>query len=362
MTIYVHKLQGDLVEVAICSCGPRGKNLKEWISNTEKLPITEVVLYHNGLLVQEEDPLKANGIYYISLRLRGGKGGFGSMLRMLGAQIEKTTNHEACRDLSGRRMRDVNNEKKLADWISKKADREREREERRQAKLEKLRSEPKHYFVDPNYDKQKSQVADSLDEAITQGIHASASVPSSSKDKRKLEEDPPPHKSKKSRLWLGVEDESSSDDSEDEKTNDLSKVNEKDVSEPSSPQQPPPERGSPSERIRHKPDQSSTNNSNQADDKYASEDAIKNNSDNLVSSGDSSEKSAELNLEEVETVSDLEAFGLDQLKRALIERGLKCGGTLQQRAERLFSVKGLAPEEIDPSLKAKPPKTKTKPL
>ena len=38
--------------------------------------------------------------------------GFGAMLRMIGAQIEKTTNREACRDLSGRRMRDVNNEKK----------------------------------------------------------------------------------------------------------------------------------------------------------------------------------------------------------------------------------------------------------
>lgn len=37
--------------------------------------------------------------------------GFGSMLRSIGAQIEKTTNREACRDLSGRRMRDVNNEK-----------------------------------------------------------------------------------------------------------------------------------------------------------------------------------------------------------------------------------------------------------
>ncbi len=34
------------------------------------------------------------------------------MLRSIGAQIEKTTNREACRDLSGRRMRDVNNEKK----------------------------------------------------------------------------------------------------------------------------------------------------------------------------------------------------------------------------------------------------------
>ena len=34
------------------------------------------------------------------------------MLRSIGAQIEKTTNREACRDLSGRRMRDINNEKK----------------------------------------------------------------------------------------------------------------------------------------------------------------------------------------------------------------------------------------------------------
>ena len=47
----------------------------------------------------------------VHVRLCGGKGGFGSMLRALGAQIEKTTNHEAMRDLSGRRVRDVNNEK-----------------------------------------------------------------------------------------------------------------------------------------------------------------------------------------------------------------------------------------------------------
>ena len=34
-------------------------------------------------------------------------------------------------------------------------------------------------------------------------------------------------------------------------------------------------------------------------------------------------------------------------------RGLKCGGTLQERASRLFSVKGVSPEDIDPALKAK---------
>lgn len=36
------------------------------------------------------------------------------MLRALGAQIERTTNKEACRDLSGRRMRDVNAQKQLS--------------------------------------------------------------------------------------------------------------------------------------------------------------------------------------------------------------------------------------------------------
>ena len=43
--------------------------------------------------------------------------GFGSMLRSIGAQIEKTTNREACRDLSGRRMRDINNEKRSVNAI-----------------------------------------------------------------------------------------------------------------------------------------------------------------------------------------------------------------------------------------------------
>jgi len=69
----------------------------------------------------------------VTLSLCGGKGGFGSMLRYttiisllfnyndyhyfcffraIGAQIEKTTNREACRDLSGRRLRDINEEKR----------------------------------------------------------------------------------------------------------------------------------------------------------------------------------------------------------------------------------------------------------
>lgn len=48
---------------------------------------------------------------------------------------------------------------------------------------------------------------------------------------------------------------------------------------------------------------------------------------------------------------ELRALGMDRLKEALEALGLKCGGTLEQRADRLFSVKGKKPEEIDQKLK-----------
>jgi hypothetical protein len=45
----------------------------------------------------------------LSLRLLGGKGGFGSELRKMGARLaaKKTTNFDSCRDLSGRRLKTV---------------------------------------------------------------------------------------------------------------------------------------------------------------------------------------------------------------------------------------------------------------
>lgn len=54
-----------------------------------------------------------------------------------------------------------------------------------------------------------------------------------------------------------------------------------------------------------------------------------------------------------ESISALESVGLEPLKAALMTRGMKCGGTLQQRAERLWSVRGKSQEEIDPALLAK---------
>ncbi len=50
---------------------------------------------------------------HLVLRLLGGKGGFGALLRS-GARASHTQNFDACRDLSGRRLRHVTADEKLA--------------------------------------------------------------------------------------------------------------------------------------------------------------------------------------------------------------------------------------------------------
>lgn len=62
----------------------------------------------------------------------------------------------------------------------------------------------------------------------------------------------------------------------------------------------------------------------------------------------------ELRLGMFNDVSELEALGMDRLKEALEAMGLKCGGTLRDRAQRLWAVRGKKPDEIPANLKAKP--------
>jgi splicing factor 3A subunit 3 len=52
-------------------------------------------------------------------------------------------------------------------------------------------------------------------------------------------------------------------------------------------------------------------------------------------------------------VSELEALGGDRLKEALTALGLKCGGTTAERAHRLWSVRGVKPEDYPAKLVVK---------
>lgn len=71
---------------------------------------------------------------------------------------------------------------------------------------------------------------------------------------------------------------------------------------------------------------------------------------------------AHLDLSAFSSWEELASLGLDRLKSALVALGLKCGGTLEERAQRLFITKGKNLEELDPSFftKSKPGQAATK--
>jgi splicing factor 3A subunit 3 len=58
--------------------------------------------------------------------------------------------------------------------------------------------------------------------------------------------------------------------------------------------------------------------------------------------------------------SELEALGGDRLKEVLESMGLKCGGSVKDRAERLWSIRGKKPEDIPQKLRAKQSSTAAK--
>ena len=78
------------------------------------------LLKNNFLLIDYE-----NKIIEVRLRLKGGKGGFGSSLRLQQATKKQTKNFDACRDLQGRRLRKVNQERQLNEWRMKKVEEEK---------------------------------------------------------------------------------------------------------------------------------------------------------------------------------------------------------------------------------------------
>ncbi|XP_069578125.1 splicing regulator SDE2 [Brachyistius frenatus] len=415
----------------------------------------------NGRLSDLEDPLQHGAVYHLEPRLCGGKGGFGSMLRALGAQIEKTTNREACRDLSGRRLRDVNHEKEMAEWLKKQAEREAEKEQRRLERLQRKLTEPKHQFTDPHYQQQCHDLSERLEDSVLKGLQASSGgqvkvddVSAAKRPNWDQSGQPATKRTKKTAaagFWTGVDELlSSEDDEEDQESPSTSscgatavtmttqeeepepgsssssagptvrpaavqkppqrdqnptkrnqnptKRNQKppetaDQKSPETGDQKPPETGDqkppetgdqkspetgdqkpsetgdqkspetgdqkPSETGDQKPSETGDQKPPETADQKSPETADQKSPE---TADQKSPETADQNLDvsSVSSVQQLESLGLDILKEELMSRGLKCGGTLSERAARLFSVRGLSPDQIDPALLAKPAKTRRK--
>lgn len=181
---------------------------------------TNAFLTQNGRLLPASD--KSNSVVLpggrieIHPRLRGGKGGFGSMLRAIGAQIEKTTNREACRDLSGRRLKDINEEKRLREWLERQKEEPEDPSEKFQRKISKLLAKPKHEFKDEVYYKQRSELTSSMDDAVEMGMKRIQE----GGIKRPAAGDQKDVKKAKGAVWTGLEDLSSSSEDDDESSDD----------------------------------------------------------------------------------------------------------------------------------------------
>lgn len=296
------------------------------------------------------------------------------MLRAIGAQIEKTTNKEACRDLSGRRIRDVNIERRFKNWVTKAAERKKEQMKKKKERLERLRRVPKFEFKDDEYFKVRSEMPDKIDAALDYALQknknrpttaVSATVTSdnnpgtSSSTQMKNEKVERPMKSKhlmklglakRSRMWVGDDLEVSDEDTTElsEQCQDEDRKYEKVVEDASLrsdvitalhgvemnaeiPEHDPElEIASPLKEVPVEPLE--------------------------VLPAKIANEPQQLIIENFVSKEELVALGLDRLMSALKFLGMKCGGTLEQRADRLWSVRGLETSQIPKNLLA--PKSK----
>ncbi|KAJ9050871.1 hypothetical protein DSO57_1010210 [Entomophthora muscae] len=138
--------------------------------------------------------LPANGFGLIiepkvTCSLLGGKGGFGSMLRAQGGRMnsKKSTNNDACRDLSGRRLKTVRTAERLAEYQEGEAQRakiQKEELEKRIAKKLKVPVKRKILFDDNEYLEQSEQLKLGVRSAVNQAVSSHSGSSSKGPNKR----------------------------------------------------------------------------------------------------------------------------------------------------------------------------------
>lgn len=119
--------------------------------------------------------------------LKGGKGGFGSLLRRIKPKAKDDQNYEACRDLSGRRLRHVNNEQRLKEW-EQAQQQENQYVEEELKEYDKKKSElqgaikANNFKLDDAYKQELARRAKTVAESVQEG----AKLCGGKRDKKKI--------------------------------------------------------------------------------------------------------------------------------------------------------------------------------
>ncbi|KAK0410760.1 hypothetical protein QR680_005309 [Steinernema hermaphroditum] len=291
----------------------------------------EYYVTHGGRVVQDWENLPEDAYIHVHYRLRGGKGGFGSLLRSF--RIHKSTNQLMCRDLNGRRIADVKEEERLRKWIAKAAEREKRKATKKKEKYERLKAgPPKHEFNDPKYKEAHDSVDTRTEDALDAGLKALK------KDLAVVKKNAQPEMQKAE----ATDSDSDLDGLDVPGPSWLIKKRKRKATNFVVPKKKP-------KLNTEKKEEGSQENNIPAD---GQPDVQKQPEVKSVKP----EVATEAEKLDDHSIESLEALGFDQLKFELESRGLKCGGSLAERAKRLFSVMGLTPDKYPKSVKAVPKK------
>ncbi|KAL2603067.1 hypothetical protein R1flu_003926 [Riccia fluitans] len=361
------------------------------------------------------------------LRLKGGKGGFGSLLRGAATKAgqKKTSNFDACRDMSGRRLRHVNAEKKLKEWKAEAKERELEKTaEDYLRKRKKIEEEETGVAVDLEKSREESLKArEQVASAVTDGLIEERRIALDLK-RKKIEALEADVKNPRLRL-LGdsdLEDSEDVEDSEDENDSgasgsgkdeagpsqpvkmDLSGASTSASSEEEGAEDHPsaadevssggrmvsgssgaeessghptssgvgvggencpsssnaPEKGPAASCATEEASPSCPEKEETAQPEHPKEGALEGenqaNGDLSATATQAKVLAGPLNLADYNTAGELEGLGLERLKEELQRIGLKCGGSLRERAARLWLLKTTPLDKVDRKLFLKPPR------
>ncbi len=104
--VFVRNVDGEglLVDCGLVEPGTAG-GLKAYLESAFGVREKDIYLEQENRVLWDAKELAglSQSTIYVKVRLLGGKGGFGSLLRGQAPKKKYTTNYESCRDLSGRR-------------------------------------------------------------------------------------------------------------------------------------------------------------------------------------------------------------------------------------------------------------------
>lgn len=152
--------------------------LRERVAALEGIPADLLRLTRSARELHDASPLLHDdgAPVAVLLRLEGGKGGFGAMLRTAGAKGIKTTNFDMCRDLNGRRLKHVNAEAALREWDAKAEERKLKKQQDAAMNAKPAGPALVGRFDDEEYEEQLEGARNRVSDALAVAMAASTST------------------------------------------------------------------------------------------------------------------------------------------------------------------------------------------